>query len=158
MIHPTPIDITNMPDLVRIAEEVEATKKSRELRRASKTLAVLMPTGATVQRGSYLHKRTIWTGYDSQRVRAALKQSAGGLQGVDREELLIGKFMVIAIAKCKSSSAVCMERDGVNPVPIADVDACEHLVWSKGNVGKFACTFGFLVQCVVLWRLFPRTW
>ncbi len=33
MTHPTPIDITNMPDLVRIAEEVEATKTPRELRR-----------------------------------------------------------------------------------------------------------------------------
>jgi len=48
MIHPTPIDVTNIPELVRIAEEVEATKKSRELRRANKTLAVLMPAGATV--------------------------------------------------------------------------------------------------------------
>src|SRR6266446_1619471 len=31
------------PDLVRIAEEVEATKKPRELRRDNKTVAVIMP-------------------------------------------------------------------------------------------------------------------
>ena len=88
MPHPTPIDISNIPELVRIAEEVEATKTPRELRRANKTVAVLMPAGATGQRGSHLHKRNIWTHYDPQRVKAALKQSAGALQGVDREELL----------------------------------------------------------------------
>src|SRR5207248_10839066 len=43
MPHPTPIDITNMPDLVRIAEEVEATKTPRELKRENKTVAVIMP-------------------------------------------------------------------------------------------------------------------
>jgi anaerobic selenocysteine-containing dehydrogenase len=88
MSHPTPLDITNMPDLVRIAEEVKATRKPRELKRENKTVAVIVPAGAAVQRGSHLHKRTIWTGYDPQRVRAALKQSAGALQGVDWEELL----------------------------------------------------------------------
>ncbi len=43
MTHPTPIDITNMPDLVRIAEEVEATRKPRELRRENTPLALLTP-------------------------------------------------------------------------------------------------------------------
>src|SRR5437667_11251459 len=43
MSHPTPIDITNMPDLVKIAEEVEATKTPRELKRENKTVAVIMP-------------------------------------------------------------------------------------------------------------------
>ncbi len=41
--HATPIDITNMPDLVKIAEEVEATKTPRELRRENKTVAVIVP-------------------------------------------------------------------------------------------------------------------
>lgn len=44
MTDPTPIDITNMPKLVKIAEEVEATKTPRELKRDNKTVAVLMPT------------------------------------------------------------------------------------------------------------------
>jgi len=43
MTHPTPIDITNIPELVRIAEEVEATKKPRELKRENKTVAVIVP-------------------------------------------------------------------------------------------------------------------
>jgi hypothetical protein len=47
MTHPTPIDITNKPDLVKIAEEVEATKTPRELKRENKTVAVIVPvTGA----------------------------------------------------------------------------------------------------------------
>lgn len=43
MSHPTPIDITNIPDLVRIAEEVEATKTPRELRRENKPVALITP-------------------------------------------------------------------------------------------------------------------
>ena len=41
--HPAPIDISNIPDLVRIAEEVNNTKKSRVLTVSRRTLAVLMP-------------------------------------------------------------------------------------------------------------------
>jgi hypothetical protein len=43
MTHATPIDITNMPDLVRIAEEVEATKKPRVLKRDNTPIAMLTP-------------------------------------------------------------------------------------------------------------------
>src|SRR5438067_2423908 len=47
MTHPTPIDITNMPELVKIAEEVEATNTPRELRRENKPVALITPvTGA----------------------------------------------------------------------------------------------------------------
>ena len=42
---PTPIDISNHPDLLRLAEEVEATKKPRELKRDRKTVAILIPVG-----------------------------------------------------------------------------------------------------------------
>ena len=41
--NPTPIDLSNMPDLVRLAEEVEATKKPRIHKRHKKTIAILMP-------------------------------------------------------------------------------------------------------------------
>jgi hypothetical protein len=48
MTHPISIDITNMPDLVKIAEEVEVTKTPRELKRENKTVAVIKPvTGGT---------------------------------------------------------------------------------------------------------------
>ncbi|HET7037535.1 MAG TPA: hypothetical protein VFI42_17755 [Thermomicrobiaceae bacterium] len=33
-------------------------------------------------------ERDIWAGYAPERVRAALRQSAGGLRGVDRDQLL----------------------------------------------------------------------
>ena len=39
----TPIDISTMPELVRIVEEVATTKKPRELKRDDQTVAVLMP-------------------------------------------------------------------------------------------------------------------
>ncbi len=39
----TPIDISNMPDLLDLVEEVEATKKPRELRRDNKPIALLTP-------------------------------------------------------------------------------------------------------------------
>jgi len=39
----TPIDISNMPDLARIVDEVAATKTPRELKRDNKIVAVLTP-------------------------------------------------------------------------------------------------------------------
>ena len=43
MPHPTPIDISNIPELVRIAEEVEATNKPRVLKRDNTPIAILTP-------------------------------------------------------------------------------------------------------------------
>ncbi|MFL5658268.1 MAG: hypothetical protein ACJ8CB_29295 [Ktedonobacteraceae bacterium] len=40
----TPIDISNIPDLVRLTKEVEATQTPLELKRENKIVAVLMPT------------------------------------------------------------------------------------------------------------------
>jgi len=42
-IDTTSIDISNMPDLVRIAEEVKATHKPRILKRDRETVAMLVP-------------------------------------------------------------------------------------------------------------------
>ncbi len=84
-----PIDASNLPDLLKAAEEVNSTKTPRLIKRHAETLAMLMPVGAAVQRrDDHPHKRTIWTRYNPQRVRAALKQSAGALQGVDKEKLI----------------------------------------------------------------------
>lgn len=85
----TSVDISTLklPDLFRLVEEVKATRTPRILKRDSEPVAMLMPVGAAIQR-SHPHKRSIWTHYDPKRVRAALKQSAGALQGVDRAELL----------------------------------------------------------------------
>ncbi len=43
MSQPLPIDITNMPDLVQIAEEVEATNRPRVLKRDDTPIAMLTP-------------------------------------------------------------------------------------------------------------------
>ncbi len=43
MPHPTPIDITNMPELVRIAEEVRASDQPRVLKRDNMPIAMLTP-------------------------------------------------------------------------------------------------------------------
>jgi hypothetical protein len=80
MTHPTPIDITTMPDLARIVEEVEATKTPRELRREDKTVAVITPVipanKATKKRGK--------TKADYE----AFKSAAGGWKDlVDTDQL-----------------------------------------------------------------------
>jgi hypothetical protein len=43
----TPIDISNIPELVRMAQEVNTAKKSRVLTISRRTLAVLMPVETT---------------------------------------------------------------------------------------------------------------
>ncbi len=86
--HIIPIEASNLPDLLKVAEEVKTTKTPRLIKRKGESLALLMPAGTAVKRRDEPHKRTIWTHYDPQRVKAALKQSAGALQGVDREKLL----------------------------------------------------------------------
>jgi hypothetical protein len=45
----TPIDISNLPDLIRLAEEVNTTKQPRLLKRDRQTVAVLMPVGSAVK-------------------------------------------------------------------------------------------------------------
>ena len=80
-----PIDASNLPDLLKVAEEVNMTKTPRLIKRNGENLALLMPTG---QKTAHPQKRTIWTQYNPQKVRAALHQSKGALQGVNREELL----------------------------------------------------------------------
>jgi hypothetical protein len=86
--HIVPIDASKLPDLLKVAEEVNATKTPRLIKRNGETLAMLMPAGATAKRTTHPQKRTIWTHYNPAQVKAALKQSAGALQGVSREELL----------------------------------------------------------------------
>ena len=46
----TPIEINNMPELLDLVEEVEATKKPRELRRDNKPVALLTPISENKER------------------------------------------------------------------------------------------------------------
>ena len=83
--HIIPIDASNFPDLLKVAEEVNTTKTPRLIKRNGETLALLIPTG---QKTAHPQKRDIWTHYDPQHVKAALQASAGALQGVSREKLV----------------------------------------------------------------------
>src|SRR6266436_1738485 len=47
--HPTPIDISHLPDLLRLVEEVKTTKQPRILKRDNETVAMLMPVGTGVK-------------------------------------------------------------------------------------------------------------
>src|SRR5437016_5674201 len=79
MTQPTPIDITTMPDLARIVEEVEATKKPRELRRDNKTVAVIAPAKKVPAK----NKRE-----KTQADYEAFKSAAGGWKDIDTDKLI----------------------------------------------------------------------
>ena len=53
MPNPTPIDISNNPELLRLAKEVAETKTPRELKQDNKTVAVIMPVE---KKGAPSHK------------------------------------------------------------------------------------------------------
>ena len=76
----TPLDITSMPELAQLADEVARTGRRRVLRRGPRAVAMLTPVPRDDQ-------TDIWSGYDPDRVRAALHASIGLLAGVDTEQL-----------------------------------------------------------------------
>lgn len=80
----TPIDISNIPVLRRIVEEMKHTKQPRLLKEDSKTVAMLMPLGTALETST----DDIWAQYNPTNVQQALQQSAGALTGVNRENLL----------------------------------------------------------------------
>ena len=76
----TSIDISHLPDLLRIAEEVKATKTPRELKRDSKTVAILMPVETV---GKPKRKQTM-----SQKNYKKFLAAAGSLKGlIDADQL-----------------------------------------------------------------------
>jgi hypothetical protein len=76
---PAPIDITNMPDVVRIAEEVEATRTPRALKRKNKTVAVIMPMKKAPARPRQEKAKADYE---------AFKAAAGSWKDIDAERLL----------------------------------------------------------------------
>jgi len=66
----TPIDISNMPDLLDLVEEVEATKKPRELRRDNKPVALLTPI------------------YENEEKWKKIKATFGSWSDLDADELI----------------------------------------------------------------------
>jgi hypothetical protein len=76
----TAIDITHMPDVARLAEEVRATGRSRVLRRADEDVAVLVPVPAAKRR----HTRRTPSTADYE----AFLASAGGWKDEDTDTLI----------------------------------------------------------------------
>ena len=78
--HVTPIDISNNPELMRLAEEVARTKKPRELMRDKETVAILMP--ATTKQTPRKTRTKTKADY------AAFRSAAGGWNDVDTDQLM----------------------------------------------------------------------
>ena len=76
----TPIDITSMPDVARLAEEVRTTRRPRLLRRNNEDVALLVPTTPAAP-----HRRRKATPAADD---AAFLASAGSWQDVDTDALL----------------------------------------------------------------------
>jgi hypothetical protein len=76
----TAIDISNNPELIRLAEEVAATKKPRKLTRDSKTVAILMPAGTAVKPKK--------KGEKTQADYEAFRSAAGSWNDVDTDTFL----------------------------------------------------------------------
>jgi hypothetical protein len=79
MSHPTPIDITTMPELSRIVEKVEATRKPLELRRENRVVAVIAPA-----KNTQAHMKRGKTKADYE----AFKSAAGGWKDIDTDKLI----------------------------------------------------------------------
>ena len=88
MTDPTPLDITNIPELRHLVEEMRASKQPRLLKQDRESVALLMPLGTTLKQQPPATQEDIWTDYDAGKVRTALAHSAGTLAGVNRERLL----------------------------------------------------------------------
>ena len=78
--HVTPIDISNNPELMRLAEEVARTKKPRELMRDRETVAILMP--ATTKQTPRKKRTKTKADYE------AFRSAAGGWNDVDTDQLM----------------------------------------------------------------------
>ncbi|HEY6410406.1 MAG TPA: hypothetical protein VIY29_23385, partial [Ktedonobacteraceae bacterium] len=61
MTNPTPIDITNIPELRHLVEEMRASKQPRLLKQNRESVALLMPLGTTRKQQPPTTKEDVWT-------------------------------------------------------------------------------------------------
>jgi hypothetical protein len=84
-----PIDISDTPELIRLAEEVRATREPRVLRRAGEDLAVLTPVNPASTRRAGRAKgsrpRTAPSAAAIARSRAGILAAAGSWKALDIE-------------------------------------------------------------------------
>ena len=76
----TPIDLSTMPDLARLADEVRSTRKARVLRRDNEDVALLVPAPPARRRR---RAKAVSAADD-----AAFLASAGSWKDVDTDALL----------------------------------------------------------------------
>jgi hypothetical protein len=81
------IDISNVPDLVRIAEEVRRTGEPRLLRRDSEDVALLMPVAARPVRARSAVARRPPSPEEVARSRTGIEAAAGSWKDVDADAL-----------------------------------------------------------------------
>lgn len=77
--HHEPLDISDMPDMLRIAEEVKKSHEPRVLRRADEDLVMVIPVPARTARASRAR------GDDDIR---AFRSAAGGWSDLDADKLI----------------------------------------------------------------------
>jgi len=84
------IDISDVPALVKLVEEVRSSNRPAVLHRGTEELAVLMPRRQrhTPHLPTLADPDDIWAGYDPERVKQALTESAGAFKGLDRDAFL----------------------------------------------------------------------
>lgn len=96
------VDVSDSPDLLRLAEEVQRTRQPRVLRRDRQDVAVVFPLTARTAHGrraetieaqiwadaSTNSPSDVWAAYDPAKVLAGLRRARGALAGVDRDQLL----------------------------------------------------------------------
>ena len=83
------IDISDVPELLRLAEEVRTTNEPHVLRRAGEDIAVLMPIGPTTKRRGRkpaLARRSP-APEEVARSKAGIVGSAGSWRDIDAEAL-----------------------------------------------------------------------
>lgn len=73
-------------DLLRLVEAVKDDKEPRVLEKDGEDVAVVVSTDEYF--GLAQQKVDIWEGYDPQKVKQALRRSAGALSGVDTTALI----------------------------------------------------------------------
>ena len=74
---PRPIDVSNWPEVLRLAEEVKATHEPRLLRRGDHALALIVPVSEDVP-----HRRP------TEEELEAFRSAAGGWADMDTDQLL----------------------------------------------------------------------
>jgi hypothetical protein len=88
-------DVSTIPQLPDLAEEVRRTRTTRLLKRDGETVAVLNPPASPAKRArrtmptpKLADPHDIWKDYDPQQVRQAMHQARGSLAGVDTKTLI----------------------------------------------------------------------